>query len=227
MLRFAWIGLSLWASVAAQPRSPVLFLRLNTTRGQVTLGPTRVTEAPNDQRLSLQICIQAATAADRIERPEIQALNQAPGYFEARPPANIALSVRRGRGTEQREVPFRVYSSGSGTDLTVSCVSADIDFLEEKEVRLKRAAQFIDWIAASGQEGSRSGLVVGNGGLAGYFEEQYINNPPGDYEIVARYSPSTPQNWKGALNTPRLPIRITNHGDFFETLKVKVGAGRH
>jgi hypothetical protein len=126
--------------------------------------------------------------------PEIRALNQHPDYYKARPPANIMLSVRRVTVGSRQEVPFRVNSSGGGKDLAIWYVSADIDLLEDKDVRLKRAGQFVEWMAAQVPEDSRARLLsglIGNGGIVAYFEEQYINNPPGDYEIIARYTPST------------------------------------
>ncbi|HET9320150.1 MAG TPA: hypothetical protein VFO27_10245 [Bryobacteraceae bacterium] len=194
------------------------------------MAPGRLTEVPNNQRISLQICIKARTVADQFEQPEIRALNQHPDYYKVRPPANVTLSVRRVTDSSPQEVLFRVYSSGGGKDLAIWYVSADIDLLEEKDVRLKRARLFVEWMAAQVPEDSRARLLsgpIGNGGMVSYFEEQYINNPAGDYEIIARYTPSTPQNWKGSLVTPPLRIKITDNGDFFDGLKAKLAAGRN
>src|SRR5205823_4983470 len=97
------------------------------------------------------------------------------------------------------EAPFRVTSSGGGKDLTVYYVQADIDILEEKEIRLKRAKQFVEWMASQVRGDTGSQLLKtpdGKSRMASYFEEQYINNPPGEYELTARYTPTTPDNWK-------------------------------
>lgn len=221
-------GLIACAAVAAQQsQPPYLFLRLNTSHGLVTLTPDRPAEVPNNQRISLQICIKAKTIADQFEQPEIRALNQHPDYYKSRPPANVTLSVRRVTASSRQKVPFRVNSAGGGKDLAIWYVSADIDLLEEKDVRLKRAGQFVEWMAAQVPEDSRARLLSGpirNGGIVAYFEEQYINNPPGDYEIIARYTPSTPQNWKGSLATPPVRIKVTDNGDFFDGLKAKLAA---
>jgi hypothetical protein len=218
------------AVVAGQSQPPYLFLRLNTPHGLVTLAPDRSTEVPNNQRISLQICVKARTIADQFEQPEIRALNQHSDYYKVRPPADVTLSVRRVTASSHEEVPFRVYSSGGGKDLAIYHVSADIDLLEDKDVRLKRAGQFVEWMAAQVPEDSRARLLtgpIGTGGLIAYFEEQYINNPPGDYEIIARYTPSTPQNWTGSLVTSALRIKVTDNGDFFDGLKAKLAAGNH
>ena len=229
--RLVALGLIAGAAVSAeQSQPPYLFLRLNTPHGLVTLAPGRPAEVPNNQRISLQICVKAKTVADRFEQPEIRALNQHPDYYKVRPPANIMLSVRRVTAGSRQEVPFRVNSSGGGKDLAIWYVSADIDLLEDKDVRLKRAGQFVEWMAAQVPEDARARLLsgpIGRGSLVSYFEEQYINNPPGDYEIIARYTPSSPQNWKGSLVMPPVRIKVTDNGDFFDGLKAKLAAGRN
>ena len=163
-----------------------------------------------------------------MRRPKIRALNQHPDYYKVRPPANVTLSVRKVTASGHQEVPFRVNSSGGGKDLAIWYVGADIDLLEDKDFRLKRAVQFVEWMATQVPEDSRAWLLsgpIGNGGLVAYFEEHYINNPPGDYEIIAHYTPSTPQNWKGSLATPPVRIKVTDNGDFFDGLKAKLAAG--
>jgi hypothetical protein len=225
--RFFALALLAAAVSAEQSQPPYLFLRLNTPQGLVTLAPDHPTEVPNNQRISLQICIKAKNVADQFEQPEIRALNQHPDYYKLRPPANITLSVRRVAAGSRQEVPFRVNSSGGGKDLAIYYVSADFDMLEDKDVRLKRTGQFVEWMAAQVPEDARARLLsgpFGNGGMVAYFEEQYINNPPGDYEIIARYSPSTLQNWKGSLATSPVRIKVTDKGDFFDALKAKLAA---
>ena len=53
------------------------------------------------------------------------------------------------------------------------------------------------------------------------YEEMYLNNPVGTYEITARYAPSTPGNWKGVLTTDALKIRVIFKADFFDPMKPK------
>ena len=208
---------------AQQPQPPYLFFRLIAPQGLVTPGPDRPTEVANNQRIALQICIRVRSVEDRFEQPDIQALNQHPDYFKNRPPANITLSVRRVRAGGGEEVPIRVNSSGGGKDLTLHYVRADIDILEEKEVRLKRVEQFVEWMAAQ-PEASRSGLLQAPGGksrMAALFEDQYINNPPGDYEFIARYAPTSPDNWRGSLVSAPLRIKVVDQGDFLDVMKAR------
>lgn len=211
------------ALAAQQPQPPYLFFRLIAPQGFVTPGPGRPTEVANNQRIALQICIRVRSVEDRFEQPDIQALNQHPDYFKERPPANITLSVRRIRAGGGDEVPIRVSSSGGGKDITLHYVQADIDMLEEKEVRLKRVRQFVEWMAA--QPGaSRSRLLEepdGKSRMAALFEEQYINNPPGEYEFLARYAPTTPDNWRGSLVSAPFRIKVVDRGDFLDALKAK------
>ncbi|HYM10916.1 MAG TPA: hypothetical protein VEU62_09290, partial [Bryobacterales bacterium] len=92
--------------------------------------------------------------------------------------------------------------------------------------RQQRAEHFVDWMLSQ-PAAQRLDRLVQNlkPQLAEQFEDQYINNPPGDYEITARYTPSTPENWKGVLVSAPFRIRVIDAGDFFDVMKAKVAAG--
>jgi hypothetical protein len=212
-------------ALAPQPAPPYLFLRLITPKGTSTSAPGQLVEVANHDRIQLEVCIRARTVADRFEQPEIQALNQHPDYFRNRPPANITLTVQRLVDGRKEPMPFRINSSGGGKNLAVHYVNADIDMLEDRGARLAKAALLVDWMATQIPSDQRSRLLqAAPEKLAAYFEEQYINNPPGEYEITARYTPTTPDNWRGALASSPLRIRVLDEGDFFEVLKTKMAA---
>lgn len=216
-----------WAQ-ARQAGTPYLYIRLVTAHGTQTPPPGRPSLVPNNERIQFQVCVEARTVEERLEQPEIQALNQHPEYFKHRPPPNVSLSVRRITAAGRQEVPFRVNSSGGGKDLTVYSVNADIDLLEDKAARLRKAEQFVEWMAARLPGDPRSHLLQSAPGrqqLAGYFEEQYVNNPPGDYEIIARYTPTTAENWRGALVSAPFLIKVIDNGDFFDVLRTRLGPG--
>lgn len=202
------------ALLPAQQGEPYLFVRIAGAK------PGAAKRTSSNERIPLQICIKAKTPADPFEQPRIAALNQAPGG----PLPNVKVSVWKLTQSGRQEVAFRVNSSGAGKDLGVWWVDADIDLLEDKSVRLDRARKFVEWMAAQSESG-RSQLLEAPGGkerMTAYFEEQYIGNPPGEYEIVARYEPGTAGNWKGTLTSAPFHLTITDGGDFFENLKRKV-----
>lgn len=216
-----------WAQ-ARQAGAPYLYIRLITAQGTQTPPRGQPSLVPNNQQLRLQICVEARTVEERIEQPEIRALNQHPEYFKHRPPPNISLSVRRITADGKREVPFRVNSSGGGKDLTIYSVDADIDLLEDKATRLRKAERFVEWLAAQSPGNPRSHLLQSAPGrqqLAAYFEEQYVNNPPGDYEIIARYAPTTAENWRGSLVSAPFLIKVVDTGDFFDALRTRLIPG--
>lgn len=211
-MRLLVLGL-LAALLPAQQREPYLFIRMRGAKAGTAA------RASSNERIPLQICIHAKTVSDSFEQPRIEALNRAPGG----PPVNVKLTIWKVTAAGRQEVASRVNSSGTGKDLTVWWVDADIDLLEDKSVRLERASKFAEWIAQQGTV--RSQLLQAPGGkerIAAYFEEQYIRNPPGEYEIVARYAPVTAGNWKGALISESFRLTITDAGDFFEDLKEKL-----
>jgi hypothetical protein len=212
-MRLLVLGL-LATFLPGQQREPYLFVRL---AGAKTRAAPR---ASSNERIPLQICIQANTVSDSFEQPRIGALNQAPGG----PPANVKLSIWKVTAAGRQDVAFRVNSSGAGKDLTVWWVDADIDLLEDNSVRLERARKFVEWMASQGAD-ARSQLLQAPGGkerMAAYFEEQYIRNPPGEYEIVARYAPATVGDGKGTLTALPFRLTITEASDFFENLKQKL-----
>ncbi len=215
-------------ATAQQPRPPYLYVRLVSSKAAQASKPGEPARALNNERIPLQVCIKTRSVEDRFEQPDIQALNQHPEYFQHRPPPNVTLSLRKITPGGRQDVPFRIVSSGLGKDLTVYYVSADIDVLEDKAMRLQRAEQFVEWMASQDAGDPRSNLLKGSLGkqrLAALFEEQYINNPPGDYEIIARYNPTTPDNWRGTLVSAPLLLRVIAAGDFFEVAKAKLAPG--
>src|SRR5690242_5742603 len=217
-----------FCAAAQTPRTPYLYFRLNTPRGMQTLAPGRPAEVASNKAIALEVCIRASKVEDRFEQPQIRALNQHPEYFANRPPPNIEITLRRvlpgGRSDSGEAMPFRVNSPGGGKDLEVYFVNVDLDMLEEKAVRLQKAGQFVEWMLAQTPADAQSRLLAAPAGrqrLIEHFEESYINNPPGDYEITARYTPTTLENWKGTLVSAPARLRVVNAGDFFDVIKAQ------
>jgi hypothetical protein len=213
------------------PGTPYLYFRLITPRGIQALEPDRPAQVSSNETIRFEVCIRARTVEDRFEQPEIRALNQYPEYFTRRPPPNIVLTLNRilpgGQPGSGKDMPFRVNSSGGGKDLTIYFVNVDLDMLEERAVRLQRAEQFVAWMLAQVPADTRSHMLETASArqrLVEHFEESYVNNPPGDYEITARYTPTTAENWKGTLVSAPVRLRVVNAGDFFDVIKAKEGA---
>ena len=214
------------SAIAQRATLPHLYVSAATAcRNDAGAGLQPVT-VPNNQRMPLKICLQARAVEDAFEPLSIAAVNQGANFFQNRPGPSVALSVKRIAGGSRSDVRFRVNSSGGGKDLTVHFVYADLDILEDQAVRDERARQFAAWMTeqATKEDPARAGRVYPQaaGALVPYFEEQYINNPPGDYEIVARYSPTTAGSWKGVLVSKPFLIHVTDQGDFFEKLKAQL-----
>ena len=54
------------------------------------------------------------------------------------------------------------------------------------------------------------------------FEDQYVNNPPGEYEIVAQYRPVSPgPHWTGTLVSRPFRVRVVAGPDFFDRARAK------
>jgi hypothetical protein len=219
------------AAAQSEPGAPYLYFRLITPRGTQALEPGRPAQVPSNERIRLEVCIRARTVEDRFEQPDIRALNQHPEYFAQRPPPNIEITLHRilpdGPRVSGKDVPFRVNSSGGGKDLTTYYVNVDLDMLEERSARLQRAGQFVDWMLAQVPADTRSHMLETASAkqrLIEHFEDTYVNNPPGDYEITARYTPTTAENWKATLVSSPAPLRLANARAFFDVIKAQQGA---
>lgn len=209
-------------AAAQRAPAPSLYFRLVSPRGIQTLGRERSVESPSNAPIRLQVCVRAMRVEDHFEQPDLEADNKGPEYFAHRPPPNIVVAIRSIDSGE--DVQFRVNSSGGGKDLAVYFVDAEIDLLEEKSVRLRKAEDFVDWMLAQpGGERQSQLLRDAKQRLVEQFAEQYIYNPPGEYEIRARYTPSTAGNWAGTLESRPARIRVVESRDFFEAIKAKVG----
>ncbi len=224
---FLWFA-GVFCAAAQTPRAPYLYFRLNTPRGMQALAPGRPAEVPNNKAIALEVCIRASKVEDRFEQLQIRALNQHPEFFANRPPPNIEITLRRvlpgGRPDSGEAMPFRVNSPGGGKDLEVYFVNVDLDMLEEKVVRLQKAGKFVEWMLAQSPDDARSHLLetpAARQRLIEHFEESYVNNPPGDYEITARYTPTTPDNWKGTLVSAPVRLRVVSAGDFFDVIRAQ------
>ena len=212
---------------------PQLYITHTTRDGQQVETGNRPLQAANHERLQLRVCLRTRSVADPIEQLEIQALNQHPDYFRQRPGPNVTLSVTRVGPGSRESVPFRVNSSGGGKSLTVHYVSADIDFLEDRTIRRHKAQEFVDWFAAEARrQGAVSqalGILQSNPeqmqAMVDQVADQYVNNPPGDYEVVARYTPvSAGTHWRGTLVSRPFRVSVIGGPDFFDRARERMGA---
>jgi hypothetical protein len=119
-------------------------------------------------------------------------------------------------------------SSGGGTNVTVYDVDVSFDILETPQARRQHIRQFADWMWDFATTRRAAALPQAMGDKETYatravplYDEMYINNPVGTYEITARYAPSTPRNWSGVLTSEPLKIRVIFKADFFDPMKPK------
>jgi hypothetical protein len=156
----------------------------------------------------------------------IRAVNQHPDFFKERPGPTVSLEVTR-VGTNQRELlPIRIFSSGQGYGDGVHYLSVSIDILEAQTIRQNRLSQFIsqfrELAAASGFSGT--GAMNDSSRLQGmqtYFDEAYIGNPPGFYNLKAVFQPD-PAVAQGKTLTASALIRVLDGPDSLELLRQKL-----
>jgi hypothetical protein len=156
----------------------------------------------------------------------IRAVNQHPDFFKERPGPTVSLEVTR-PGTNERELlPVRIFSSGQGYGNGVHYLSVSIDILEAQTIRQNRLNQFIsqfrELAAASGFSGA--GAMNESARLQEmqtYFDEAYIGNPPGLYNLKAVFQPD-PAVAQGRTLTASALVRVLDGPDSLELLKQKL-----
>ena len=235
-LKQSWLVVAVAAAPggrAQSPAFPYLYITHPTSDGKQVEAADRPLPAPNHERLQLRVCLRTRAVGDPIEQLEIQALNQHPDYFRQRPGPNVTITVTQVAPQRRAGLPFRVNSSGGGKSLTEHYVSVDIDLVEDRAARRQKAQGFVEWIAAEARrQGAASqtlSILQGNPermqAMIDQFEDQYVNNPPGDYEIVAEYRPvSRGNHWTGTLVSRPFRVRVVAGPDFFDRAREKAGA---
>jgi hypothetical protein len=165
------------------------------------------------------------SVSDAFEMLEIQAFNQHPDYFKNRPPPNVSLQVRQVVAQGTRDVPVRIVSSGHGKNVTLYDMDATFDILEADQVREKHIRGFLEWMLEYLKNENRTDLTRTIteepylGRAVASYNEMYVNNPVGTYQVTARYEPSTAENWRGVLMADPLKIRVVFKADFFDVMK--------
>ena len=221
-------------ALAQAPAFPYLYITHTTSDGKQVEATSQPIQFSNHERLNLRVCLRTRAVGDPIEQLEIQAVNQHPDYFRQRAGPNVTLKVIQIAAQPQEGISCRVNSSGGGKSLTVHYVNAEIDLLEDRAVRRQRAQGFVEWIAAEARrQGAKSqALSIMNGdprqmqAMVDQMENQYVNNPAGDYEIVAHYQPvSRGRHWTGTLVSRPFRVRVVPGPDFFDRAREKMGGG--
>jgi len=156
----------------------------------------------------------------------IRAVNQHPDFFKERPGPTVSLEVTRVGANERGLLPLRIFSSGQGYGNGVHYLSVSIDILERETVRQNRLNQFIsqfkELAAASGFSG---GNVMNESarlqGMQTYFDEAYISNPPGLYNLKAVFQPDPAIAQRKTLTVSAV-VRGLDGPDSLELLRQKL-----
>jgi hypothetical protein len=128
-------------------------------------------------------------------------------------------------GTNERELlPIRIFSSGQGYGNGVHYLSVSIDILEPESVRQNKLDQFTSQLREVAQASgfSAAGAMNESARLQGRspFDELYISNPPGVYDLRAVFQPDRAA--QGTTLTASTLVRVLDGPDSLELLKQKI-----
>jgi hypothetical protein len=215
-----------------QSAAPYLSFKFSGENDQRGKSPQSPATLKRSERLEFQIQY-VTNAPYRPSRGidygplSIRAINQHPDFFKERPGPTVSLEVTR-VGTNERELPIRIFSSGQGFGDEVHYLSVSIDILEPQPVRQNRLDQFIsqfrELAAVSGFSGA--GAMNDSARLQGtktYFDEFYIGNPPGLYNLKALFQPDPSVAQRRTLTASAF-VKVLDGPDSLELLKQKLAA---
>jgi hypothetical protein len=213
-------------SASSSPHLSLKFSGENNQIGKVPQSPVVIKRA---ERLDFQIQY-VTNAPYRASRGidygplSIRAINQHPDFFKERPGPTVSLEVRR-VGTNERELlPIRTFSSRQGYGNGVHYLSVSIDILEPESVRQNKLDQFTKELWELAQASGFSGGAMNESAkLKGRspFNELYISNPPGVYDLRAVFQPD-PAVAEGKTLTASAFVRVLDGPDSLEQLKQKL-----
>jgi hypothetical protein len=209
--------------------SPYLSLKFSEGNNQTVKLPHSPVILKRAERLEFQIQF-VTNAPYRASRGidygplSIRATNQHSDFFKERPGPTVSLEVRR-IGTNERELlPVRIFSSGQGYGNGVHYLSVSIDILESESVRQNKLDQFTKelWELAQAS-GFSAGAMNESAKLQGRspFNELYISNPPGVYDLRAVFQLDHAVAHGKTLTASAL-VRVLDGPDSLEQLKQKL-----
>lgn len=210
--------------------SPYLSFKFSEGNNQKGKSPQSPVILKRAERLEFQIQF-VTNAPYRASRGidygplSIRATNQHPDFFKERPGPTVSLEVRR-VGTNERELlPIRIFSSGQGYGNGVHYLSVSIDILDQESVRQNRLDQFASQLRELAQASgfSAAGAMNESARLQGRspFNELYISNPPGVYDLRAVFQPDRAVA-QGRTLTASALVRVLDGPDSLELLKQKI-----
>lgn len=166
-----------WPSQVYEP----LFLRTGVDHH---IREEEVLETTPAGRVSFLVVVEAPVDDADVEHPEVRA-NQAPGYFDHRPAPNLEIAARRIDG-ENSPATVRVVSSGGGGSEREAMCEVSIDLLGSAEERQERMRAFFAQAAETLKLAPSQAAALSRG-----FDDMYVRNPPGLWEISVSYKPSS------------------------------------
>lgn len=141
-----------------------------------TIAPIKVS-LPRDHRLDLNVIVHAPKDAAAIEELAIRAENQQAGYWSNRPGPNLFVTVKR--AGEEKPMRKRVLESGGGQSLREHNRDFTLEMLDSPDLRTKQIRHLIKVPDASAEA------------AIARFDQGFVDNPPGHYDVVIEYKPAT------------------------------------
>ncbi|MGH6960607.1 MAG: hypothetical protein ACREE7_09000 [Dongiaceae bacterium] len=206
---------------------PYLSIEILDPAGKPLAPRQGLIRVPNHQRIRMRLLLRVGRLEDPYADLFIKARNQHP---DTRRVETVRLSVKRVVNGRREDVPVRIYSSSGGKNLTVYDVMIDLEIVDAPDKRAAEIAQFLDQMRA---EAARQGagdrfasLSTRRDQAIAMFDEMYVNNPPGQYEISATYSSEQPQYWVGRLRSQPVAIAVERKMSMFEAFTGRATAPR-
>jgi hypothetical protein len=141
-----------------------------------TIAPVKVS-LPRNQRLDLNVSVRAPNEKATVEALAIRAENQQTGYWTNRPGPNLFVTVKR--AGEEKAMRRRILEAGGGQSLLEQHRDFTLEMLDSPDQRTRQIRHLFKVPDASSEA------------AIAHFDQSFVDNPPGHYEVVIEYKPAT------------------------------------
>jgi hypothetical protein len=144
------------------------------------------------------------------------------GTSRAVRPANTEVIVRRVGGTQQQRVPVDVIITGTDRSVLAQRELLSTELPVDEAQRRNNIERYLEWVekdAAEKEHTSPESLKEFKNKrteIMKAFEQLYIENQVGTFELFCKYSSNLPQFWRGEVQSNPVVFRVRDNGAFFD-----------
>ncbi len=216
----AVFALGLWPVMQINAQGPTQVVRprlscevVSGKLGEPTAG--RVAKVSNLKRIPLRASLSDSELP--LEQLTVTGFNEHPGPG---PGATLAIAAKMILKEKKLDVPTKVIRQGMGRSLNEQSVSALLEIPIDESKRKKNIVAYVKKIesesARANDKQQLKVLEASENALVARFEQLYVENRVGLFEVTCRYISRGSKLWNGEVESRPVLIQVVFDGEFFD-----------